>query len=111
LPDALSTTWPRIHTALVATRTGPPTGGRKLSVFAAYEGKSLADKLGIKAGATVAAVNASSGFRATLGTLPNGAKIQPRPRLRDLTLWFVASIEELRDGIAEMKAHAAFGRL
>ena len=111
LPDALSTTWPRIHTALVATRTSPATGGRKLSVFAAYEGKFLADKLGIKAGATVAAVNAPPGFRATLGTLPNGAKIQPRPPLRDLTLWFVRSIEELRDGIAEMKAHAAFGRL
>lgn len=111
LPDALSTTWAQISSTLVDARSNPPIGGRKLSVFAAYEGKSLVDKLGIKAGATVAVLNAPSGFRATLDTLPDGAKIQPGARARDLTLWFVRSIEELKVGIASMKTHAASGRL
>jgi len=111
LPDAIETTWPRIRTALVSARANPPSGGRKLSVFAAYENKSLAEKLGIKPGAIVAVVNAPSGFRATLGTLPDGAKIQAGARTRDLTLWFVRSIEELMVGIAGMKPHAVQGRL
>ena len=48
LPDAIETTWPRIGGALANARTNPPSGGRKLSVFAAYENKTLGEKLGIK---------------------------------------------------------------
>lgn len=111
LPDAIGTTWPRIGDALVAARESPPSGGRQLSVFAAYENKSLTDKLGIKAGVTVAIVNAPATFRATLGALPEGAKIHHTAKPRDLTLWFVHSNDELIGELAKMKPHAASGRL
>jgi hypothetical protein len=111
LPDAIATTWPRIRTALASARAHPPSGGRKLSVFAAYEDKPLAEKLGIKPHAIVASVSAPSGFRAILGALPDGAKIQNAAPTRDLTLWFVHSTEELANRLVEMKPHAASGRL
>jgi hypothetical protein len=111
LPDAIATTWPRVAATLTRARAKPPAGGKKLSVFAAYEGKSLAEKLGIKARMKVATVNAPSEFRATLGSLPDGAKIHGRASSRDLTLWFVRSADELRDRLVAMKPHAASGRL
>ncbi len=111
LPDAIATTWPRIGSALEKARAKPPKGGKKLSVFAAYEGKSLTDKLGIKAGSIVASMSEPSEFRATLGMLPEGAKMHSGNSPRDLTLWFVHSPEKLRDRIVAMKPHAASGRL
>jgi hypothetical protein len=111
LPDAIETTWLGIRDALIKARANPPIGGRKLSVFAAYENKPLAEKLGIKAGATVALVNPPATFRATLGLLPEGAKIHHTAKPRDLTLWFVRSNDELIGEIAGMKPHAASGRL
>jgi hypothetical protein len=111
LPDAIATTWPRIGATLTKASAKPPSGGKKLSVFAAYEGKSLVEKLGIKALTTVATVNAPSGFRATLGNLPEGAKIHGGTSSRDLTLWFVRTADELRDRIGAMKPHATSGRL
>jgi hypothetical protein len=112
LPDAIETTWRRIRTSLVGALANPSTGGRKLSVFAAYEGKPLAEKLGIRSATVVATINPPSGFRATLGPLPAGAKIHSDgARTRDLTLWFVGSFSELSARIGEMKPHAASGRL
>ncbi len=111
LPDAIATTWPRIAAAIMKARAKPPSGGKQLSVFAAYEGKPLADKLGIKPGTIVASVNAPPSFRVTLGTLPDGAKIHTGASSRDLTLWFVRANDELRDRIVAMKPHAASGRL
>ena len=111
LPDAIATTWPRIGATLVKARAKPPSGGKQLSVFAAYEGKTLAEKLGIKPGTIVASVNSPRSFAATLGTLPDGAKIHRGKSSRDLTLWFVRTNDELRDRIVAMKPHAASGRL
>jgi len=39
---------------------------------AGYSGRSLVDKLGIKAGTRIAIINAPRGYRATLGKLPAG---------------------------------------
>jgi hypothetical protein len=47
---------------------------------AGYSGKSLVDKLGIKPGMRLAIVDAPSGYRSTLGTLPSGARILAAPR-------------------------------
>ena len=111
LPDAIAATWRSIGAAIAKARANPPARGKKLSVFAAYEGKPVADKLGIKAGVTVASLNAPRGFADTLGALPDGAKMHTGTASRDLTLWFVRSLEELRDGVVAMKPHAASGRL
>jgi hypothetical protein len=45
---------------------------------AGYSGRSLVDKLGIKPGMRIAIVGAPSGFRATLGALPDGVAVTPR---------------------------------
>ena len=45
---------------------------------AGYSGKPLAEKLGIKAGLTVIAIDAPGGYRKLLGTLPAGARIETR---------------------------------
>lgn len=46
--------------------------------MAGYSGKPLAQKLGVKAGLTVAALNAPRNYRALLRPLPPGVKIQPK---------------------------------
>ena len=46
--------------------------------MAGYSGKPLAQKLGVKPGVTVAALNAPPNYRALLRPLPAGAKIQPK---------------------------------
>lgn len=112
LPDAIETKWLHIRASLIAALASPPTGGRKLSVFAAYEGKPLPEKLGIKTASVVATINPPAKFRAMLGPLPAGMKIHhDDARARDLTLWFVHSSRELSARIDEMKPHAASGRL
>ena len=47
---------------------------------AGYSGKSLVEKLGIKAGMRVAIIGAPSGYRATLGALPDGVSVTATPR-------------------------------
>lgn len=47
-----------------------------MSPTAGYSGKPLAIKLGIKPGMTVSAVDAPRGYRALLGALPEGARVQ-----------------------------------
>jgi hypothetical protein len=112
LPDAVETTWRRIRASLLKASASPPSGGRKLSVFAAYQDKPLTEKLGIKPGFAVVATNQPRGFTATLGALPDGARIDENPAsARDLTLWFVGSMAELTTQIVKMKPHAASGRL
>ena len=49
-----------------------------MTVTAGYSGKPLAEKLGIKAGVTVIAIDAPRGYRTLLGTLPEGARIVTR---------------------------------
>lgn len=46
--------------------------------MAGYSGKPLAQKLGVKPGVTVAALNAPRHYRALLRPLPAGARIQPK---------------------------------
>ena len=47
---------------------------------AGYSGKSLVDKLGIRAGTSIAIVSAPRGFRSTLGALPSGVTVTAAPR-------------------------------
>jgi len=70
---------------------------------AGYSGTPLPKKLGIKDRSTVALANAPADFAATLGSLPAGATLHANPRgRRDLTVWFVRSLKELRAAIPRM---------
>ncbi len=73
LPDATYTTWEGIGEALAQALAAPPRDPvAPTSIFAAFEGRPLVAKPGI----SVALVDAPEGFEATLGELPEGARLQ-----------------------------------
>jgi hypothetical protein len=64
---------------------------------AGQSGTPLPRKLGIKPGSIVECIGAPRGFRATLGDLPEGARVRARPgRGLDLLVWFPRSRADLR---------------
>ena len=113
LPDAVYTGWELIETALAQAIANPPlkpvVPG---SVFAAYSGKPLAVKLGIKEGFKVVLLNAPEDFAQTLGDLPKGVQLNWTNRgQRDLTVWFTRSRQELHRGINKIAMAAGRGGL
>ncbi|HQO25829.1 MAG TPA: hypothetical protein PLU41_08335 [Acidobacteriota bacterium] len=75
LPDAVYSTWDELPNTLPGAMSAAPLdppSGRPKSAFAAYAGRPLAAKLGIKTGMTVGLADAPPGFAATLGVLPAG---------------------------------------
>ena len=101
LPDACYTTWKSISEVISYAIEHPlenpivPDSG-----MAAYAGTPLPQKLGIKKGSTVYLKNAPADFRTTLGGLPPQVMLHTEPgTLRDLTLWFVRTSEELHHDI------------
>jgi len=82
------------------------------SAFAGYSGTPLPRKLGITTGSTVALIRAPKGFEGTLGKLPRDSRVVRRARRSaDVTLWFLRSLSDLRDGIETMASIAGDGRL
>ena len=68
-----------------------------------YSETPLPRKLGIKQGSAVALMAAPDDFEDTLGALPERAVLQANPRgKRDLTLWFVRTLKDLRAAIPRM---------
>ena len=75
---------------------------------AGYSGTTLAKKLGIAPGMTVALVGAPSGFAEVLGELPERAKLRAGARGRPgLVIWFVNSAAELGWEIRRIAGFAA----
>jgi len=103
LPDATYTTWSRVARSLSRALARPPKDAVvPSSVFAAYAGRPLPLKLGIKSGMRVALVGGPAGFRGSLQPLPEGVSVLVGFRRRpDLVLWFVRTTEALR-GIKKM---------
>lgn len=90
LPDATYCSWRGIRGALRRTLGRPPARPVvPASVFAAYEGRPLAQKLGIKPGITVRLIAPPRGFLRTLGALPAEVRLRRGAGPGDLTLWFV----------------------
>ncbi|MGD8966299.1 MAG: hypothetical protein PVI07_02215 [Anaerolineae bacterium] len=111
LPDAIYTSWARIGDALQEAITSPPSDPVvPQSQFAAYAGKPLSEKLGIKENSAVGLVGAPEGFPRTVGELPDGVQLHPQAaEACDPTIWFTRSRDELEQGIARM-AHFAQGK-
>ena len=109
LPDAAYTSWdaigPALHEAIAHPPEDPIVPG---SSFAAYAGRPLPAKLGIKAAMTVALLGAPPGFERTLGALPEDVALQrDAAQGSDLILWFVRARADLARGLDEMVPHAA----
>jgi len=93
LPDATFTCWENVADALnQAIEAGVENAVVPESVFAAYTGKPLAVKLGIKAGSRVAHISSPGGFVEALGELPNEVVLMTTLDGKvDLVVWFVRS--------------------
>lgn len=104
LPDAVYTEWDEIGGALEAAIAAPPEKPVVMeSQFAAYAGRPLAGKLGIKEGFVVGLIGAPDDFAAALGDLPKGARLENGIQGdRSLAVWFVRSQDNLRECMAEM---------
>ena len=113
LPDAVYTTWREIDAALGEAIAHPPSDPVvPESLMAGYAGTPLPKKLGVKAGSTVALVDAPAGFEETLGVLPTGVRVRPGPdEAGDVTLWFVRSQVDLERDLERMVPAAARGAL
>lgn len=97
LPDATFTSWAQLASALrraVREQPAAPVVPRSTS---GYSGTPLPVKLGIRADAQVALLNAPQGFAATLGALPAGAKLGTRMgTTTTVAVLFALSLAELR---------------
>lgn len=104
LPDAHFTSWKDVGKAIERAMANPPSlSAMQDSRFAGYSGTPLPKKLGIKEGSSVALVAPPKEFTATLGALPEGAKLHTSPRgKRDLTICFVRSLKDLKAAIPKM---------
>jgi len=106
LPDAASGSW---EDAAAVIQTAMLSAGDEVvipeSAFAAYAGKPLREKLGVKPGTRLAAVDAPGGFAETLGDLPADASFMDGSAVdANLTIWFVRSQEKLTHDLGEITA-------
>ena len=113
LPDAIFTDCEGLKRAIEDAIAEPPIDPVvPSSVFAGYSGTPLPKKLGIRAGTTVALVNAPDDFPSTLGRLPADVEIASTARKgAEVTMWFVLSSKILGREIDDMAAVAGDGRL
>jgi hypothetical protein len=113
LPDAVFTTRRQLCAAVksacakrVADPVLPP------GIMERYGSRTVTQKLGIKAGATVAVIDAPRDYAAALGVLPEGAELVENPdSVHAVTLWFVRDFREYQAGLREMQAIADRTRL
>ena len=104
LPDATYTTWGRLKTALPKALTSAPAVP-VVPPDRLFSGRTLAQKLGIAAGETVAILGAPPGFADLLGALPAGTRLTARAdRSSDRLIWFVRSGKELQTGLGRLAA-------
>lgn len=113
LPDAVYAHWEQISTALEQAIAKPPAEPVAYdSQFAAYAGRPLVQKLGIKTSTQVALVNAPPDFCQTLGALPEGVSLQNQFGAQcELAIWFVRSTADLQSGIELMARQLGDARL
>lgn len=108
LPDAVFVSrkqlCPRVKAACAKRVTDPviPPG-----VMASYGSRTVAQKLGIRAGSTVAVIDAPRDYAAALGALPSDVELIEEPHsVCAVTLWFVSDPRVYRAGMRRMRATA-----
>ncbi len=113
LPDATFTTRRHLGAAVksaCAKRVANPVIPR--GVMERYGSRTTAQKLGIKAGATVAAIDPPRDYAAALGELPADAELLEDPdSVQAVTLWFVRDPRVYQAGLRRMQAIAGRTKL
>ncbi|HWE50868.1 MAG TPA: hypothetical protein VG273_13830 [Bryobacteraceae bacterium] len=113
LPDATFTSNQRIRSAIKSACSQvldspamPPT------VMERYGNRSVAQKLGIKEGTTVALFDPPRDYAAVLGELPEGVELVEDPEdIHPVTLWFVRDPRELQATLPRHRVLAARSKL
>lgn len=113
LPDATFTPWSCLTRALRKALASPGPEAPVVPVtMAGYSGTLLPKKLGIRPGSTVLLLDAPKGFEATLGALPDGARLTRRAAAGDVVVLFVSSSAALEKRFpAAIAALAQNGKL
>jgi hypothetical protein len=108
LPDATFTTRGKLRSGIksaLAKRIADPV--LPAAMMERYSSRTVAQKLGIGEGATVAVIDAPRDYAAALGALPEGAELVENPdAIQDVTLWFVRDPREYQAGLGRMQAIA-----
>jgi hypothetical protein len=108
LPDAAFTTSKRLCAAIqsaCAKRIADPVLPPDL--MERYSARTVAQKLGIRTGATAAVIDAPRDYAAALGELPEGAELVENPdSIQAVTLWFVRDPREYQAGLRRMRTIA-----
>jgi hypothetical protein len=100
LPDAAYSSWKQIGSAIHRAIAKPVARPVVPDTFAAYEGRPLCAKLGIKPGMVVGLSNAPKGFEGCLADLPAGVRfVDDASEPRGLTLWFVSQDRDLKKSL------------
>jgi hypothetical protein len=114
LPDATFTTLKRLCASIkTACAKGVPADPvLPAGAMERYGSRTVAHKLGIKEGSTVAVIDAPRDYAAALGELPEGVEIAEDPAInRAVTLWFVRDPREYEAGLRRMQALVARTKL
>jgi CheY-like chemotaxis protein len=99
LPEETYTDWTEVGEILKGILTGPMKEVARHSAFDGYAGVPLVQKLGVKAGSTVALVDPPQDFISKLPAIPEGVSFCSPLKEASLILWFVRSETELREKI------------
>jgi hypothetical protein len=110
LPDAFYANWGEIEQVIKWAIANPPAEPvAPKSLFAAYAGRALPKKLGIRPGMMILLLGAPQDFTRVLGELPENVSLQAGAENRgDLIVWFVRSLGELTDQIEAMSQRSDF---
>jgi hypothetical protein len=114
LPDAAYVgDWDAAAVAVAAAIAAPPADPVvPLADSGAASGRPLAQKLGVKEGASIALLDAPEGVEATLAPLPDGVALRHGNRgAREMTIWFVSSRRELERRFAAVARAVGEGTL
>jgi hypothetical protein len=97
LSDAEFTGWQDVVEVVQCVAKAPPLNPVvPAGVFAAYAGRPLSGKLGIREGTVVGVVDAPEDISTILARMPDGARVVDGDGLdRDIILWFVLSSVDL----------------
>ena len=105
LPDAHYCQWEAVKPCIDAAIVRGVSDDVSIpnSVFAAYKGKPLVEKLGISVGDRVYVTGAPDNLADLLGELPEGAQlVDSTVQGFNLVLWFTLNVAELHDDLEEV---------
>jgi hypothetical protein len=98
LPGAIFTSWAKALAAIKRAIANPPVVARPKSYMEQWAGRTLAKKLDLKAGMSVALIGAPDGFLELLGDPPEGIEFREEiSRGAKMLIWFVRSAAELEE--------------